>query len=56
VTRTVVPSNPPQVSYTLTKMGRTLLEPVTVLAVWAQGHRGEVQQARDVFDRSSRAR
>lgn len=56
VTRTVYPTNPPQVDYRLTKMGRTLLEPVTVLATWAQGHRAEVCRAREAFDRTSRAR
>lgn len=50
VTRTVHPTNPPQVEYALTPMGRTLLEPVSVLAMWAQGHRAEVQRARDAFD------
>ena len=31
--RTVYATNPPQVDYALTPLGRTLLEPVTVLAV-----------------------
>jgi DNA-binding HxlR family transcriptional regulator len=56
VKRTVHPTNPPQVEYELTKLGRTLLEPVSALAVWAQGHRGEVQRARDSFDHSSARR
>ncbi len=51
VRRTVKPANPPQVSYSLTKLGQTLLEPVSVLAVWAQGHRSEVFRARAAFDR-----
>lgn len=51
VKRTVHPTNPPQVEYALTKLGRTLLEPVRVLAVWAQSHRGEVMRARAAFDR-----
>ena len=54
VKRTVYPTNPPQVDYALTKLGKTLLEPVTVLAVWAQGHRAEVQRARDAFDRAGK--
>jgi len=54
VKRTVYATNPPQVDYTLTKLGRTLLAPVRVLAVWAQGHRAEVQRARDAFDRRPR--
>ena len=51
VKRTVHPTHPPQVEYELTALGRSLLEPVSTLAMWAQGHRAEVQRARDVFDR-----
>lgn len=54
VNRTVHPTNPPQVEYALTPLGQTLLEPVRVLAVWAQGHRSEVMQAREAFDRAAR--
>jgi DNA-binding HxlR family transcriptional regulator len=50
VERTVRPTNPPQVQYALTKLGQSLLAPVTVLASWAQGHRAEILHARDVFD------
>lgn len=53
VRRTVRPTNPPRVDYDLTPLGRTLLEPVTVLAVWAGGHRAEVYQARAAFDASA---
>lgn len=55
VTRTVFPTIPPRVEYTLTPLGHTLLEPVTVLATWAQGHRAEVHRARTAFDRSAGA-
>ncbi len=51
VKRTVYPTNPPQVEYALTKLGKTLLQPVSVLALWAQGHRAEVMRAREAFDR-----
>lgn len=54
VTRTVRPTNPPQVEYGLTPLGKTLLEPVTVLATWAQGHRADVLLARDAYDRADR--
>jgi DNA-binding HxlR family transcriptional regulator len=54
VKRTVHPTNPPQVDYALTALGESLLEPVRVLAVWAQGHRAEVMQAREAFDRVAR--
>jgi DNA-binding HxlR family transcriptional regulator len=51
VTRTVFPTIPPRVDYALTPLGRTLIEPVSALATWAQGHRTAVQKARDAFDR-----
>jgi DNA-binding HxlR family transcriptional regulator len=54
VKRTVHPTNPPQVDYALTTLGESLLEPVRVLAVWAQGHRAEVMQAREAFDSAAR--
>jgi DNA-binding HxlR family transcriptional regulator len=54
VKRTVHPTNPPQVDYALTALGESLLEPVRVLAVWAQGHRAEVMQAREAFDSAVR--
>jgi DNA-binding HxlR family transcriptional regulator len=54
VKRTVYPTNPPQVSYALSRLGRSLLEPVKVLAVWAQGHRVEIFRAREAFDRKPR--
>ena len=44
VERTVRPTNPPQVEYALTKLGESLL------ASWAQGHRSEIEHARDAFD------
>lgn len=53
VKRTVYPTNPPQVDYALTKLGKTLLEPLGVLALWAQGHRADVMKARDAFDRAA---
>lgn len=54
VKRTVFPTIPPRVEYVLTALGRTLLEPVTQVANWAQGHRAEVQRARDAFDQAAK--
>jgi DNA-binding HxlR family transcriptional regulator len=50
VTRTLYPSVPPRVDYELTELGSTLLEPVRVLAGWADEHRFEIQEARDRYD------
>jgi DNA-binding HxlR family transcriptional regulator len=50
VTRTVTPSNPPRVDYELTRLGRSLLEPVSELGLWARKHRAAIQDARSRFD------
>src|SRR6187455_404186 len=52
VTRTVFPTIPPRVDYELTKLGRSLLEPVNELSVWARKHRAAMEDARDRFDRT----
>lgn len=50
VDRTVTPTIPPRVDYELTALGRTLLEPISALAVWAEANRGAVQEARARYD------
>src|SRR5688572_28788311 len=50
VTRTVFPTVPPRVDYELTKLGKSLLEPVSGLALWARQNREVIQQARVRFD------
>jgi len=50
VTRTVFPTVPPRVDYELTKLGRSLLEPVSALALWARRNRAGIQEARHRFD------
>jgi DNA-binding HxlR family transcriptional regulator len=50
LTRTVYPTNPPSVSYALTELGRTLLEPVLSLVKWAESHRGQIELSRNSFD------
>jgi DNA-binding HxlR family transcriptional regulator len=54
VTRTVEPTIPPRVDYELTPLGRTLLEPVTALAQWAQECRGAIQEAQRRYDAKQR--
>lgn len=51
VTRTVFPEIPPRVDYELTKLGRTLLDPISALAEWAAEHRTSIHEAREQFDR-----
>src|SRR5450755_4804095 len=50
VTRTVFPTNPPRVDYELTRLGRSLLEPVSALGLWARKNRPAIQAARGRFD------
>ena len=46
VTRTVHPTIPPRVEYTLTPLGRELAGPITMLRQWAETHINEVEAAR----------
>ena len=55
VKRTVYATVPPRVEYALTALARTLLEPLTELATWAQRHRQEIQDARNGFDEREKA-
>jgi len=52
VTRTVFPTVPPRVDYELTELGRSLLEPVSGLGLWARKNRPNIQEARRRFDAS----
>src|SRR3977135_4251614 len=50
VTRTVFPTGPPRVDYELTKLGPSLLEPVSGIGLWARQNRERIQEARRRFD------
>jgi DNA-binding HxlR family transcriptional regulator len=50
VTRTVYPTIPPRVDYELTRLGRSLLEPVSELGLWARRNRLAIQDARRKYD------
>jgi DNA-binding HxlR family transcriptional regulator len=50
VRRTVYPVVPPKVEYTLTPVSDTLIEPLAVIAVWAEEHMGEILEARQRHD------
>ena len=50
VTRTVFPTVPPRVQYELTRLGRSLLEPVSELGSWARKNRAAIADARQRFD------
>lgn len=53
VTRSVYPTIPPRVDYTLTDLGRSLLAPVMALGDWATKHREEIEAARQHFEAKS---
>jgi DNA-binding HxlR family transcriptional regulator len=50
ITRTAYPTIPPRVEYELTKLGRSLLKPITALADWSADNREKIQSARDRYD------
>jgi len=50
VTRTIHPVIPPRVDYTLTPMGRTLLDAIGQLVSWADDHLPEIEAARAAYD------
>jgi DNA-binding HxlR family transcriptional regulator len=51
----VFPEIPPRVDYELTRLGKTLLEPISALADWAVEYRTSIQEAREKFDRQAKA-
>src|SRR5438876_9952707 len=50
VTRTMFPTIPPRVDYALTKLGHSLLEPVSRLGLWSRQNRAAIEAARRRFD------
>ena len=50
VTRTVTPTVPPRVDYELTTLGRSLLDPVNTLSLWARRNRPLIEASRQRFD------
>lgn len=50
VIRTVIPTTPPQVHYTLTDVGKTLSIEVAGLISWAERHREYLDASRRRFD------
>ncbi|MDA5146727.1 helix-turn-helix domain-containing protein [Streptomyces sp. AD681] len=50
VERTVHPTVPPKVEYTLTEPGRALRATVDLICDWTQRHLGHIEGARERFD------
>jgi DNA-binding HxlR family transcriptional regulator len=52
VLRTPTPTIPPTVQYSLTELGRTLVEPLAAIRDWAERHIEQVQAARESYVRA----
>lgn len=50
ISRTVYPTNPPQVEYALTPLGASMAQAVTVLLDWATENRDQLENARADYD------
>jgi DNA-binding HxlR family transcriptional regulator len=55
VAREVYPVVPPRVDYSLTALGRSVLEPITGLTQWAVDHGSDVAGARREYDERAAA-
>ena len=55
VLRTPSPTIPPTVAYSLTELGRTLVEPLAAIRDWAERHIEQVQAARESYVRAPSA-
>ncbi|MFH8578674.1 helix-turn-helix transcriptional regulator [Streptomyces zaomyceticus] len=56
VERRAYAGSPPRVEYTLTELGRTLLEPIEAFGVWAFEHGDDVMAAREQAEEAGRSR
>jgi DNA-binding HxlR family transcriptional regulator len=54
VDRTAFAEVPPRVEYSLTEMGRTLVEPAVTLAEWAVAHNPAIERRRAEYDEAPR--
>jgi DNA-binding HxlR family transcriptional regulator len=50
LSRTVFPTQPPAVEYGLTELGRSLLEPLSALALWSAQNHDAIRNARRSYD------
>jgi DNA-binding HxlR family transcriptional regulator len=50
VTRTIFPTSPPQVEYSLTALGHSMSDPVLAFGEWVRAHLAEFDAARRRFD------
>lgn len=55
IARTIYPTVPPKVEYTITSLGKTLVGLLAALRVWSETHIEEVQQAQSNYDKAEQA-
>jgi DNA-binding HxlR family transcriptional regulator len=55
ISRRYFASVPPKVEYTLTSVGRTLLDPVLALVRWADQNQAVISQAQSRYDADARS-
>jgi DNA-binding HxlR family transcriptional regulator len=53
IERKVYPVVPPKVEYSLSSLGKTLIEPLRAVCSWAEKHLGELQSNRARFDKKA---
>ena len=53
VSRQVLPTSPPQVSYALTPLAKTLQTAITALSDWATNHQAQININRHTYDTRS---
>lgn len=54
VTRTIYPTVPPKVEYTLTPLGRTLVGLVDAIRVWSETNIVDVMSAQTIYDNTDK--
>jgi DNA-binding HxlR family transcriptional regulator len=50
VTREIFAEVPPRVEYSLTDLGRSLIEPISIISDWAEIHVNRIAAAQDAYD------
>ncbi len=53
VSREVVPTTPPQVTYTLTRLGKDLSKPICAIVTWTMANAEHIEKARAQYDKRS---
>lgn len=49
ILRTVIPTIPPRVDYELTSLGRSFMQPLSLLIDWADEHHSAIRRARSAY-------